>query len=200
MKLRLGLVFLAAALVFSAVVAVSSPAAAQQAVALEDVSVRDNLIAQQESLLNTYRCRFDIDTQIVPGGCTDGEPSQDPAEPDPFEGIPTQGELAVRNNLIAQQESLLNTYRCRFDIDTQIVPGGCTDGEPSQDPAEPDPFEGIPTQGELAVRNNLIAQQESLLNTYRCRFDIDTQIVPGGCTDSPWVSRRLQGLEQVWDP
>lgn len=30
---------------------------------------RDTLIAAQESLLNDYRCLFDVDTQLVPGGC-----------------------------------------------------------------------------------------------------------------------------------
>lgn len=31
--------------------------------------MRDDLIAAQEKLLNTYRCMFNIDTQLVPGGC-----------------------------------------------------------------------------------------------------------------------------------
>ncbi|MYE73625.1 MAG: hypothetical protein F4240_10115, partial [Acidimicrobiia bacterium] len=30
-----------------------------------DVELRDQLIANQESLLNVYRCMFSIDTQIV---------------------------------------------------------------------------------------------------------------------------------------
>ena len=34
-------------------------------------------------------------------------------------------ELAARDELIADQENLLNTYRCMFDIDTELVPGGC---------------------------------------------------------------------------
>ncbi|WP_419850599.1 hypothetical protein [Candidatus Poriferisocius sp.] len=128
---RVGLVLIAAVLAFSAVAVIADPVAAQQPATQADIAVRDNLIAQQESLLNTYRCRFDIDTHIVPGGCTDARPSQGPTEPDPFEGVPTPAEIAVRDDLIAQQESLLNTYRCRFDIDTHIVPGGCTDGTPA---------------------------------------------------------------------
>ncbi|WP_419849077.1 Calx-beta domain-containing protein [Candidatus Poriferisocius sp.] len=40
----------------------------------EDVQLRDNLIANQESLLNAYRCLFNIDTQIVPGGCVNRKP------------------------------------------------------------------------------------------------------------------------------
>ena len=47
---------------------------------LQDVEVRDNLIANQESLLNTYRCQFNIDTQVVPGGCT--TPTEQPTQPD----------------------------------------------------------------------------------------------------------------------
>ena len=137
MSLKAGVALVVAALAFTAIAAISDPVAAQQAVSREDVSVRDNLIAQQESLLNTYRCRFNIDTQIVPVGCTDGKPSRGPTEPDAFEGVPTQADIAVRDNLIALQESLLNTYRCRFNIDTQIVPGGCTEGKPaSTEPSE----------------------------------------------------------------
>ena len=93
-----------------------------------DIAIRDELIAAQESLLNIYRCRFNIDTHIVPGGCARGQPSQGPTEPGVFVGTPTQRELAVRDKLVADQELLLNVYRCRFNIDTQIVPGGCADG------------------------------------------------------------------------
>ena len=35
----------------------------------DEISMRDQLIANQESLLNTYRCQFNIDTQVVPNGC-----------------------------------------------------------------------------------------------------------------------------------
>lgn len=38
--------------------------------------MRDSLIQQQESLLNTYRCLFDTDTHVVPGGCVDGMPAE----------------------------------------------------------------------------------------------------------------------------
>lgn len=41
--------------------------------------------------------------------------------------------IADRDTLIAAQESLLNDYRCLFDIDTQLVPGGCSA------PAQPTP-------------------------------------------------------------
>ncbi len=107
----------------------------------EDVEVRDQLIANQEALLNVYRCRFNIDTQVVPGGCTNGVPSLPAPEPVPFGGNPTSEDIATRDNLVEAQESLLNVYRCRFNIDTQIVPGGCPNGEqptpvPTEEPPE----------------------------------------------------------------
>ena len=47
-----------------------------QDAALEDVVVRDNLIANQESLLNTYRCMFNVDAQKwCPAGALDGKPA-----------------------------------------------------------------------------------------------------------------------------
>ena len=130
-----------------------------------------------------YRCRFDIDTQTVPGGCVDGAPSQTAEEPPPVADTPTRADIAARDYLIAAQEALLNVYRCRFDIDTQTVPGGCVDGAPSQTAEEPPPVADTPTRADIAARDYLIAAQEALLNVYRCRFDIDTQTVPGGCVD-----------------
>ncbi len=98
----------------------------------KDIVARDTLIAAQESLLNIYRCRFDIDTEAVPGGCVDEEPAQKLAAPDAFGGTPTEDDIRARDDLIAAQESLLNIYRCRFDIDTEAVPGGCINGYPRQ--------------------------------------------------------------------
>ena len=99
-------------------------------VSTSDITERDNLIDSQESLLNVYRCQFDIDTHIVPGGCSNGAPRA-PRGPVPrFSGFPTTRELLVREQLIAFQESLLNVYRCQFDIDTHIVPQGCLWGKP----------------------------------------------------------------------
>ena len=104
---------------------------------VQQVQVRNELIAAQESLLNIYRCRFDIDTEIVPGGCQDGYPVLGATAADEFKGTPSDNDIAVRDQLIAAQESLLNDYRCRFDIDTEIVPRGCVDGKPV--PAEIEP-------------------------------------------------------------
>ena len=90
-----------------------------------DISKRDALLADQEALLNVYRCRFDIDIEQVPGGCAFGLPVEVTADPQTFRGTPDYEELAKRDALIVEQEALLNVYRCRFDIDTALVSNGC---------------------------------------------------------------------------
>ena len=55
-------------------------------------------------------------------------------------------------------------------------------------------------KAEVALRDSLIQQQDSLLNTYRCLFDTDTQVVPGGCVDTdqgsdlPWLESQTLRL------
>ena len=93
---------------------------------LQDIAVRDQLIADQENLLNTYRCRFGVDVEEVPGGC----PSPDVVSPGVAPQEPSQADIDVRDGLIRSQEALLNTYRCRFGVDTQIVPYDCDTGRP----------------------------------------------------------------------
>lgn len=46
-------------------------ASAQTSVPSDEIAIRDALIADQEALLNAYRCLFGIDTEVVPGGCSD---------------------------------------------------------------------------------------------------------------------------------
>ena len=48
---------------------------------VQDVAIRDRLIIAQEALLNAYRCQFDIDTQIVPGGCPYNPTLEEQPEP-----------------------------------------------------------------------------------------------------------------------
>ena len=115
---------LAASAVVALVGALFAPAALAQTAG--DVEQRDHLIADQENLLNAYRCLFDVDTELVPGGC----PTPDVVVPGPAPANPTQNDIDVRDGLIQNQEALLNVYRCRFDVDTEIVPGGCVDGAP----------------------------------------------------------------------
>jgi len=99
------------------------PAGAQT---VEEIAGRDRLIAGQEALLNEYRCRFDVDTVIVLDGCIGGGWMGEFVAPGPFAGMPTPEELYRRDLLIADQEALLNAYRCQFGVDVLIVPGGCS--------------------------------------------------------------------------
>ena len=46
-----------------------------------DLVVGDGLIAERELLLNTYRCSYNIDTHMVPGGCADLPPQSPITEP-----------------------------------------------------------------------------------------------------------------------
>ena len=117
------------AVVVALAVTLVAPVASAQSVA--DIEARDSLIASQEALLNVYRCLFGVDTEVVPGGCADGKPTRPADAPRPFEGVFAEEELARRDVLVANQEALLNVYRCLFDIDTEIVPGGCLDGAPA---------------------------------------------------------------------
>ena len=96
--------------------AASAQGASSGGFSIEDIALRDNLIAAQETLLNVYRCQFGLDIEVVPGGCTDGFPTLGYSQPGEFKGSPTPEEIAVRDQLIAVQEALLNTYRCRFDF------------------------------------------------------------------------------------
>ncbi len=132
--MRKGAVFLAV-VVLATTVSTWGLAKAQQAISQQDIQVRDQLIANQENLLNTYRCLFGVDVHAVPGGCDDPVTVVAGAAPP----NPTQGDLDVRDGLIQNQEALLNVYRCRFNIDTELVPGGCSESAPVAT-SEADPF------------------------------------------------------------
>ncbi len=89
-------------------------------------------------------------------------------------------ELVKRDELVAAQENLLNDYRCLYNVDTQIVAGGCGDSrQPHQQPGD---APNTATQTDINTRDLLIQNQENLLNVYRCRFGVDTQLVQNGCT------------------
>ena len=114
-----------------------------------DVEVRDRLIADQEALLNTYRCMFSVDVEVVPGGCSNGAPTLPAKDPAPFSGNPSPSDITVRDELVAAQEALLNTYRCRFRIDTQQVPKGCpqpTDQSDDGTVTEPERTGAVPEE------------------------------------------------------
>jgi hypothetical protein len=58
---------IAALLVVCGVIAAAQVASARDADS--EITSRDTLIRAQEDLLNTYRCLFSVDMQLVPGGC-----------------------------------------------------------------------------------------------------------------------------------
>ncbi len=119
----------------------SAAAHGDSPVTLDDIELRDELVAAQEALLNAYRCLFDVDTQIVPGGCAGDVPALPALGPAPFTGQLSHAELDLRDALVRAQEDLLNVYRCKFDVDTEIVPWGCIDGVPASGPDVPEPGE-----------------------------------------------------------
>ena len=112
----------------------------------QQLEARDELIAQQEALLNTYRCRFGIDITAVPGGCSSGQPTRPAAPPGNFEGTPTNQDITARDQLIADQENLLNAYRCQHNIDTHIVTGGCPEVPHTPSSKNPDTSQAVSTQ------------------------------------------------------
>jgi len=134
------------------------PSASAQSVA--DVEMRDQLIANQENLLNTYRCLYGVDTDVVPGGC----PNPNQVSPGPAPPSPTQHDIEVRDGLIQSQEALLNVYRCQFNVDTQLVPGGCsqqTDDKPSTPETEGTSSIAPPAESAaIGVLNGLTVEAE----------------------------------------
>ena len=112
----------------------------------QQLEARDELIARQEALLNTYRCRFGIDVTAVPGGCSSGHPTRPAAPPGNFEGTPTNQDITARDHLIADQENLLNAYRCQHNIDTHIVTGGCPEVPHPPSSKNPDTSQAVSTQ------------------------------------------------------
>ena len=94
---------------------------------VHDIEVRDKLIADQQALLDEYRCRFDIDTEAVDGGCTSNRPAIRNRALAPMPESPTTEDIGTRDKKIADLETTLNFYRCMFSIETQEVSGGCAD-------------------------------------------------------------------------
>lgn len=169
----------------------------------EDVAIRDNLIAAQETLLNVYRCNFGLDIGAVVGGCTNGYPTQGYSQPAKFEGIPTSEDIAVRDRLIAVQEALLNTYRCRFEfeIDTHVTPVDCP-GQTHLEQSRPVSFdalvrpkdlEGEPPPGLITPRGVSVA----VLGVNEGRFVVMT---PCGSISTVSSGLPLQGVRVVIDP
>ncbi len=107
--------------------------------------------------------------------------------------------IAQQEALIVAQESLLNAYRCRFDIDTQMVPDGCPDPTPTPpedpptdtpdppedtpDPPEdtPDPPEDTPDPPEDTPTDTPTPPEDPPMNT---------PIPPEGTTEAQWEHLR----------
>ena len=103
------------------------PAAGHDADHLAEIELRDHLIANQENLLNVYRCALGADLELVPGGCSESPAgiSQPPAAGHCED---CHAEIELRDHLIANQENLLNVYRCMLGADIELAPDAC--GEP----------------------------------------------------------------------
>ncbi len=169
----------------------------------EDIEVRDNLIAAQETLLNVYRCRFGVDLLAVRGGCAGGLPTQGFSRPAEFEGTPTLKDIEVRDRLVAVQESLLNMYRCRFEfgIDTHIAPESCP-GQAESTPylsldlnpmVLPEDFDGDLPPGLITPTGVSVA----VLGANEGKFVVMT---PCGNTSTVGKGLPLNGVRVVLDP
>lgn len=77
------------ALVLVASLVVAPQAGAASPGSFFDIGEMDRLILEQEGLLHVYRCRFDVDIELVPGGCRNGMPVRLVESPPPFNGTPT---------------------------------------------------------------------------------------------------------------
>lgn len=127
-------------------------------------------------------------------GCTDCTPTV-PGSSGPFQSEQTAQDVVIRDQLIVAQKALLDTYRCLFNIDAELIPGGCIEKGLAPPRVQPTPFTAIPTAKDIESRDRLIITQEALLNTYRCWFDIDTEVVPGGCPFDPALDPPIPELE-----
>ena len=152
------------------VMAVSVSTAVAQSVG--DIEERDQLIANQENLLNAYRCLFSVDVEQVPGGC----PNPEPVSPGAAPLNPTQQDLVVRDQLVVAQEALLNTYRCLYAIDTQMVTGGC-DAAPTPTPTAP-PSSDFESMAQAAFARYNQSRQVLGLNAFKLAVEGDDSFIP----------------------
>ncbi|WP_419927850.1 transglycosylase family protein [Candidatus Poriferisocius sp.] len=87
------------------------------------VADRDTLVAAQEMLLNEYRCLFNVDTQLVPNGCTNSAPTQ------PTPSQPTQQPTAADLPAGTTEEQWEQLRQCNADGNYQYAnPNGTNFG------------------------------------------------------------------------
>ena len=105
---------------------------------------------------------------MVAGGCRGGTPVLPAEGPGVFAGSPSAEDIAVRDRLVTAQEALLNAYRCRFGIDTRIVPDGCPTVAPPPEPSaeDPDVFAGVGSPSAEDIAAAEVAMLE-LVNSLR---------------------------------
>jgi len=103
----------------------------------------------------------------------------------------TSSDVAERNQLIAAQENLLNAYRCLFAVDTDEVAGGCESPEVITAEAAPE----SPTAQDIESLDAQVQSHEALLNSFRCRFAVDTELVPDGCLDRSRATSEVRTQE-----
>ena len=168
---------------------------------LDEIVLRDELIAAQETLLNNYRCRFGIDVSQVRSGCANGLAAEGSTVPGVFDGVPTLEDVRARDGLIAAQESLLNTYRCRFEFGTDIVPGGCP-AQGDQGPSLPSDLDTLVMPGDVGdgVPGGLVTPSGvpvAVLGVSDGRFVVRT---PCGNTATVGAGRPIEDVRVVIDP
>ena len=172
---KLAAAIAAVCMVLSGLAAAVPTAAAAAAPLTAEIETRDQLIADQEALLNAYRCMFAVDVAAVPGGCANAAPALPAGEPGPPPPNPTKTDKDARDDLIAAQENLLNTYRCNHNIDTQLVPQGCPEATEDKEVVERPPTTIPPPEEEpthvVSIPGNwahLTLSQQLMLNPYQC--------------------------------
>ena len=97
--------------VVATVLAIAEPASAQS-VSQAEIDQRDQLIAAQKALLNDYRCRFDVDTSFVPGGCGAEAPGPTPTPSPPPTPTAEDRDLSPAEvyELVSPSIALVETY------------------------------------------------------------------------------------------
>lgn len=88
---------------------------------VDEIEKRDTLIGAQESLLNVYRCQFEVDVDVVPGGCRNGKPATDRTPSSEATQGPTNPSPTVSESAAGYGQACLTTTGCSlefFDVPT----------------------------------------------------------------------------------
>ena len=88
-------------------------------------------------------------------------------------GDPTAAAVELRDGLIAEQEALLNVYRCLFDIDTELVPSGCADTAQTPEPGQ-DSVVSLSMNGPIGGHFYCVANSEDIIGCSIDGVQVDT--------------------------